>query len=121
MFFCYSQVLCIHLKRFRYDSFFSSKIGIQVNFPLEDLDMSPYCTADTPNLKPTHYHLFALISHRGGLNGKREHRNSYSAHIVKLYSAERRRQTRIYPSSPIMSYSLCSFLLFPRSLSCFLV
>lgn len=36
------QILCIHLKRFRHEFMFSSKISSQVSFPVENLDMSPY-------------------------------------------------------------------------------
>jgi len=36
------QILCIHLKRFRHEFMFSSKIGSYVSFPLEGLDMRPY-------------------------------------------------------------------------------
>jgi ubiquitin carboxyl-terminal hydrolase 20/33 len=36
------EVLCIHLKRFRHELMFSSKIGCYVSFPLEGLDMRPY-------------------------------------------------------------------------------
>ena len=39
---CFSQILCIHLKRFRHDFVFSSKIGSYVSFPLDGLDMGPY-------------------------------------------------------------------------------
>jgi hypothetical protein len=36
------QILCIHLKRFRHEFAFSSKINSYVLFPLEGLDMRPY-------------------------------------------------------------------------------
>jgi len=36
------EILCIHLKRFRHELAFSSKIGNFVSFPLTDLDMTPY-------------------------------------------------------------------------------
>ena len=36
------QVLCLHLKRFKFVSFHRSKIDTTVEFPLEDLDMSDY-------------------------------------------------------------------------------
>ena len=38
----YYQVLCIHLKRFRFDAYFSSKISRHIAFPLNDLDMGSY-------------------------------------------------------------------------------
>ena len=36
------QVLCLHLKRFKFVSFHRSKIDTTVEFPLENLDMSDY-------------------------------------------------------------------------------
>ncbi|CAB4473877.1 unnamed protein product [Rhizophagus irregularis] len=72
------ETLCIQLKRFRYESCFSSKIATHVQFPMEDLDMRPYCKdlsnekgnpelADTLNI--TKYDLYGLIHHRGVLGG----------------------------------------------------
>ncbi|CAJ0633733.1 13751_t:CDS:10 [Entrophospora sp. SA101] len=77
------EILCIQLKRFRFDPYFSSKIATQVQFPMENLDMRPYCkesiskkNCDSPgisekqeSLKVTKYDLYALIHHRGGLSG----------------------------------------------------
>jgi len=60
------EVLCIHIKRFRYDSYFSSKISDHVEFPIEDFDLSPYFTGDFDFCL---YDLFAIINHRGGLGG----------------------------------------------------
>ena len=40
------DTLCIHLKRFRHDFSFSSKISSKVTFPLVDLDMSPWLHQD---------------------------------------------------------------------------
>lgn len=36
------EVLCVHLKRFRHELMFSSKINNYVTFPLTDLDLKPY-------------------------------------------------------------------------------
>ena len=36
------DTLCVHLKRFRHDFAFSSKISTRVTFPLVDLDMTPW-------------------------------------------------------------------------------
>ncbi|GBB85144.1 hypothetical protein RclHR1_01170028 [Rhizophagus clarus] len=75
------ETLCIQLKRFRYDSCYSSKIATHVQFPLEDLDMKPYCK-DLSNekgnpelaekldtLSVTKYDLYGLIHHRGAMGG----------------------------------------------------
>eukprot|EP01121_Diplochlamys_sp_Union-15-3_P022501 TRINITY_DN9604_c0_g1_i1.p1 TRINITY_DN9604_c0_g1~~TRINITY_DN9604_c0_g1_i1.p1 ORF type:complete len:781 (-),score=104.18 TRINITY_DN9604_c0_g1_i1:57-2399(-) len=62
------EVLCIHIKRFRYDSFFGSKISDHVAFPLEGLDIRPYCS-ESSSPDNTLYDLCAVINHRGGLSG----------------------------------------------------
>lgn len=36
------EVLCIHLKRFRHELMFSSKITSYVTFPIDGLDLRPY-------------------------------------------------------------------------------
>ncbi|KAG0224367.1 Ubiquitin carboxyl-terminal hydrolase 33 [Actinomortierella wolfii] len=64
------NTLCIQLKRFRYDSYFSSKINTYVQFPMEDLDMRPYLKSVNPQeLKHTKYDLYAVVRHRGVLGG----------------------------------------------------
>lgn len=64
------QVLCIQLKRFRHESYFSSKVGTHVLFPVDHLDMKPFLHGsigeDCPN---SQYHLIAMISHRGTFSG----------------------------------------------------
>ncbi|XP_076360127.1 LOW QUALITY PROTEIN: ubiquitin carboxyl-terminal hydrolase 20-like [Tachypleus tridentatus] len=58
------EVLCIHLKRFRHEVMFSSKISSFVSFPLEGLDMSPFLHKDCPR-ETTTYDLIAVICHHG--------------------------------------------------------
>lgn len=36
------EMLCVHLKRFRHDLSYSSKITSTVHFPLHELDMSAF-------------------------------------------------------------------------------
>ncbi|CAG8597425.1 7495_t:CDS:10 [Ambispora leptoticha] len=73
------ESLCIQLKRFRRD-YFSSKITTHVQFPMEDLEMRPYCKDKNANadmhesqnddsMEVTKYDLYALVHHRGGLGG----------------------------------------------------
>lgn len=40
------DTLCVHLKRFRHEFAFSSKISSKVTFPLVDLDMRPWLHQD---------------------------------------------------------------------------
>lgn len=62
--------MCLHIKRFRHDGFFSNKISTYVEFPLTGFDMSPYYTKlNEQDSEETYYYLFALIAHYGSLNG----------------------------------------------------
>lgn len=62
------QILCIHLKRFRHEVMFSSKINSYVSFPLEGLDMQPFLHKDCPSTVST-YDLVAVICHHGTAGG----------------------------------------------------
>lgn len=62
------EVLCIHLKRFRHELMFSSKIASYVSFPLEGLDMQPYLHKDCIS-KVTTYDLISVICHHGTAGG----------------------------------------------------
>jgi len=60
----------IHIKRFRYDMW-GTKISTHVEFPLEGLDMQPYCKPRNDGTKEKHtlYNLVAIVNHRGVLGG----------------------------------------------------
>ncbi|OQR76953.1 ubiquitin carboxyl-terminal hydrolase 20-like [Tropilaelaps mercedesae] len=58
------EVLCIHLKRFRHELLFSTKISSRVSFPLEGLDMAPF-THPHARDEVTLYDLVAVICHHG--------------------------------------------------------
>ncbi|KAG5880268.1 hypothetical protein JTB14_003417 [Gonioctena quinquepunctata] len=62
------EVLCIHLKRFRHELMFSSKISSAVSFPLKGLDMRPYLHTDCVS-KVSSYELFSVICHHGTAGG----------------------------------------------------
>ncbi|KAH8370340.1 hypothetical protein KR093_003108, partial [Drosophila rubida] len=62
------EVLCIHLKRFRHDLSYSSKISSYVYFPLEGFDMRPYLHKDCKSQVPT-YNLCSVICHHGTVGG----------------------------------------------------
>lgn len=62
------EVLCIHLKRFRHELTFPSKIANFVSFPLTDLDMRPYLYNNCRN-EATSYDLTSVICHHGTANG----------------------------------------------------
>ncbi|KAE9413545.1 hypothetical protein Angca_005155 [Angiostrongylus cantonensis] len=56
------EVLCVHIKRFRHDSYCSSKISTRVLFPLVDLDLSNFSviSGNVPL-----YDLCGFITHQG--------------------------------------------------------
>ncbi|KNC29640.1 hypothetical protein FF38_08656 [Lucilia cuprina] len=62
------EVLCIHLKRFRHDLSYSSKISSYVEFPLENFDMRSYIHKDCKSQVPL-YNLSSVICHHGTVGG----------------------------------------------------
>ncbi|XP_049789113.1 ubiquitin carboxyl-terminal hydrolase 20 isoform X1 [Schistocerca nitens] len=73
------EVLCIHLKRFRHELMYSSKIGSYVSFPLEGLDMRPYLHKDCVS-QVTSYDLMSVICHHGTAGGG--HYTCYSLNCI---------------------------------------
>ncbi|KAF9583749.1 Ubiquitin carboxyl-terminal hydrolase 20 [Lunasporangiospora selenospora] len=74
------ETLCIHLKRFKYDTY-PSKINTFVQFPMEDLDMTPYFKSSDPNeLRNAKYDLYAMVRHRGVVGGG--HYIGYAKHTM---------------------------------------
>jgi ubiquitin C-terminal hydrolase len=88
----YPRVLVIHMKRFRYSQATREKVLTDVGFPLADLDMSPYTSADKVaatsatsralscmkidlDQKPI-YDLVGVSHHIGGMQG-----GHYAAHV----------------------------------------
>ncbi|KAK7944879.1 hypothetical protein WMY93_000607 [Mugilogobius chulae] len=61
---CSPSDLCIHLKRFRHELMFSTKIGTHVSFPLEGLDLQPFLAKDS-SAQTTNYDLLSVICHHG--------------------------------------------------------
>ena len=82
------NVLCLHLKRFKFVSFHRSKIDTTVEFPLEDLDMSDYVlpsVIDSNSQDSCKYNLAAVIVHHGsGVNSG--HYTSLAWHDGKWYN-----------------------------------
>lgn len=58
------EILCIHLKRFRHELMFSTKISTHVSFPLEGLDLQPFLAKDS-TAQTTNYDLLSVICHHG--------------------------------------------------------
>ena len=64
------DTLCVHLKRFRHDYSFSSKISTKVSFPLSGLDLSPWLHTRQSGESHT-FSLTGVICHHGvsGIGG----------------------------------------------------
>ncbi|KAM4720677.1 ubiquitin carboxyl-terminal hydrolase 33 [Rhinophrynus dorsalis] len=60
----FPEILCIHLKRFRHELMFSTKIGTHVSFPLEGLDLQQFLAKDSPG-QIVSYDLLSVICHHG--------------------------------------------------------
>nr|XP_020447251.1 ubiquitin carboxyl-terminal hydrolase 33 isoform X3 [Monopterus albus] len=58
------EILCVHLKRFRHELMFSTKISTHVSFPLKGLDLQPFLAKDS-SAQTTNYDLLSVICHHG--------------------------------------------------------
>lgn len=65
------EVLCIQLKRFKHEGYFSSKINTPVLVPMETMSISTMLASRTGAVAPD-YRLCALVNHRGSFNGKQD-------------------------------------------------
>lgn len=73
------QILCIHLKRFRHELMFSTKISTHVSFPLEGLDLQPFLAKDSFS-QTTSYDLLSLICHHGTASSELADLSSFGTH-----------------------------------------
>lgn len=62
------EALCVHLKRFRHDLSYSSKISSYIHFPLVGFDMRPYLHKDCKS-NVSVYNLVSVICHHGTVGG----------------------------------------------------
>lgn len=86
------EVLCIHLKRFRHELMFSSKISSFVSFPLKGLDVRPYLHTDCISNVAT-YDLFSVICHHGTAGGG--HYTCYSLNGNQWYEFDDQCVTKV--------------------------
>lgn len=66
------QILCLQLKRFRHDTYFSSKVNTHVEFPLNGLDLRHFISKEFIGKytgSSTEYDLLGIVNHRGSFNG----------------------------------------------------
>ncbi|XP_011298762.1 ubiquitin carboxyl-terminal hydrolase 3 [Fopius arisanus] len=78
------NVLCLHIKRFRWCNSYRSKVDTQVDFPMESLDMSMYTVRGSAGGKmgPQNGHLYdlaAVIVHHGSGAGT-GHYTAFAVH-----------------------------------------
>jgi len=94
------DTLCIHLKRFRHDFSFSSKISSKVTFPLVDLDMSPWLHQDCIS-KETKYDLTGIVCHHGTAGGG--HYTAYALNPIneEWYEFDDSYVTQVEPSAVV--------------------
>ncbi|CAB3367411.1 Hypothetical predicted protein [Cloeon dipterum] len=92
------EVLCIHLKRFRHELMFSSKIGCYVSFPLEGLDMRPYLHKDCSS-EVTNYDLMSVICHIGTAGGGHYICYSYNVNSQQWYEFDDHRVSEVSPNT----------------------
>ncbi|KAJ8718592.1 hypothetical protein PYW08_002829 [Mythimna loreyi] len=64
------NVLCLHLKRFRWHNYFRTKVDTSISFPLHSLDMSRFVLSNVPDTRRSGlgnnlYDLAAVIVHHG--------------------------------------------------------
>ena len=72
------DTLCIHLKRFRHDFAFSSKISTRVSFPLSGLDMSTWLHSSISPTRSSTFSLSGVVCHHGTAGGG--HHTCYCYH-----------------------------------------
>ncbi|PVU91288.1 hypothetical protein BB561_004489 [Smittium simulii] len=121
-------VLMIHLKRFSYEGPFRDKIDAMVNYPVSNLDMSPFLAFSAPesNLKnlqsnniknfnnstsvnPNSYHLYSVVNHMGSLTGGHYTASVYNGHRNEWNYFN---DTRVLPISESEIVSPAAYLLF---------
>lgn len=76
----FPKVLIIHLKRFNQGSFYRSKLSTKVEFPIKQLDLSPYAAQHRGS--PV-YNLYAVSNHSGSTAG-----GHYTAYAKNPYSGK---------------------------------
>ncbi|KAI3412465.1 Ubiquitin carboxyl-terminal hydrolase [Psidium guajava] len=62
------EILVIHLKRFSYSRFLKNKLETYVDFPIDDLDLSPYIACKNGQ-SSCRYMLYAVSNHYGSMGG----------------------------------------------------
>ena len=77
------RILIVHLKRFHFTQARQFKLHQNVQFPLEGLDLAPFCQ---PVQGALLYDLFAVVNHHGGFGGG--HYTAYALRPRPVEAAE---------------------------------
>jgi len=105
-------LLVLHLKRFEYSSIgryrtYAEKIGSLIEFPLDDLDLSPYIIG--PDYSKAIYELYAVSQHFGSCSGG--HYTAVCKNNGKWYDFN---DSSVSPTSESSVVSSAAYLLFYR-------
>lgn len=88
------NVLCLHIKRFRWNNFYRTKIDLRISFPITSMDMSQFVLNNGPETRRSNtgsnvYDLAAVIVHHG--NGLVDRINKkeilWVSNIFSIYSS----------------------------------
>jgi len=102
------EILCVHLKRFRWGESSYSKVSTPVEYPF-DLDLSPFCCEDL-DFQNCHYMLSAVIQHHG-LSANHGHYTAFVRNIEeKVWIHYDDRKVRIMQSDEM--FNVQAYLLF---------
>ncbi|ESO99084.1 hypothetical protein LOTGIDRAFT_226424 [Lottia gigantea] len=102
----FPKILVLHLKRFSQERY-GRKLSTSVDFPVTDLDLSPY--AAEPGGNKAKYNLYAVSNHSGGV-----HSGHYTAICKHPYSSDWNsfNDTRVSPARSNQAVSSEAYLLF---------
>uniref|UniRef100_A0A3Q2QWW6 Ubiquitin carboxyl-terminal hydrolase 33 n=1 Tax=Fundulus heteroclitus TaxID=8078 RepID=A0A3Q2QWW6_FUNHE len=108
------EILCVHLKRFRHELMYSTKIGTHVSFPLEGLDLQPFLAKDGA-AQTTSYDLLSVICHHGTASSEMHHIYTvcphYTMHQKEVVKKKKRKiQKEIYVLTYIQVKYKASFI-----------
>ncbi|KAG1333901.1 Ubiquitin carboxyl-terminal hydrolase 8 [Cocos nucifera] len=104
------EILVIHLKRFSYTRFTKNKLETFVDFPVHDLDLSPYIANKSP--RPSdHYALYAVSNHYGNMGGGHYTAYVYHEREERWYDFDDR---HVLPVSEDNVKSSAAYVLFYR-------
>ena len=102
------DTLCIHLKRFRHDFAFSTKISSKVTFPLVDLDMSTWLHKDCLS-QETSYDLTGVVCHHGTSGGGHYTAYALNPSNEEWYEFDDSSVTKVDPAAVLASEAYVLF------------